>query len=513
MKRFGAVCAVAFAAIFLIAGCNDYGNTFQGNTGASLTAISPANISAEGPNGKDLTITLFGSPFNTTTIAQWNGKNLATTPTLDANSNVINLKAVVPAALIAMPGTANVNTLSSHSGSGNNGLSNTLAFIINPPPNPLPALSSISPASANPGSAAVTLTISGTSFIPSSDPTGGSTVNWNANGSQTALATSSVSAMQITATIPATLLASQTCGLVSVFNPAAIPTVPPSGVGNPFSGGGGTSFNTPGFAVSTDSAFIASCNATGVNPAATRTSSIAAAEETPALGLDGRYVAYTAVQNGHAQIFLRDTCTGAPSGCQPQTSVLSASNDGTQGNADSNTPSVSTDGRFVAFSSAATNLVANAPAGRQIYLRDNCAGAATQCTPQITLVSTDESGLLSGNDNLLPSISSSGRFVAFLSVTPSKYPAKSAAGNANSGYRQIFVRDTCFGAATACTPTTTRISLVPGDTNSLQTKPAGPAISSSAQAIAVSSAAAPTLFTRTIPIDDRVFLALTNPKN
>ena len=512
MKRFGAVCAVAFAAIFLIAGCNDYGNTFQGNTGASLTGISPAIISAEGPNGKDLTITLFGSPFNTTTIAQWNGKNLATTPTLDANSNVINLKAVVPAALIAMPGTANVNTLSSHSGSGNNGLSNTLAFIINPPPNPLPVLSSISPASANPGSAAVTLTISGTSFIPTSDPTGGSTVNWNANGSQTALATSTVTATQITATIPATLLASQTCGLVSVFNPAAIPTVPPSGVGNPFSGGGGTSFNTPGFAVSTDSAFIASCNATGVNPAAARTSSIAAAEETPALGLDGRYVAYTAVQNGHAQIFLRDTCTGAPSGCQPQTSVLSASNDGTQGNADSNTPSVSTDGRFVAFSSAATNLVANAPAGRQIYLRDTCAGAATQCTQQTTLVSTDESGLLSGNDNLLPSISSSGRFVAFLSVTPSKYPAKSAAGNANSGYRQIFVRDTCFGAATACTPTTARISLVPGDANSLQTKPAGPAISGSAQAIAVSSAAAPTLFTRTIPIDDRVFLALTSPQ-
>jgi hypothetical protein len=511
MKRFGAVCAVAFA-IFLISGCNDYGNTFQANTGASLTAISPAIISAEGPNGKDLTITLFGSPFDTTTIAQWNGKNLATTPTLDANSNVVNLKAVVPAALIAMPGTANVNTLSSHSGSGNNGLSNTLAFIINPPPNPLPVLSSISPASANPGSAAVTLAITGTSFIPSSDPTGGSTVNWNANGSQTALATSSVTATQITATIPATLLASQTCGLVSVFNPAAIPTVPPSGVGNPFSGGGGTSFNTPGFAVSTDSAFIASCNATGVSPAAARTSSIAAAEETPALGLDGRYVAYTAVQNGHAQIFLRDTCTGAPSGCQPQTSLLSASNDGMQGNAESNTPSVSSDGRFVAFSSAASNLVANAPAGRQIYLRDTCAGAATQCTPQTTLVSSDESGLLSGNDNLLPSISSSGRFVAFLSVTPSKYPAKSAAGNANSGYRQIFVRDTCFGAATACTPTTTRISLVPGDTNSLQTKPAGPAISSSAQAIAVSSAAAPTLFTRTIPIDDRVFLALTNPK-
>jgi hypothetical protein len=510
MKGFGAVCAVAFAAIFLIAGCNDYGNTFQSNTGASLTAISPSIVSACGTNCSDLTITLFGGPFVTQTVAQWNGNNLATTATLDANSNVVNLKAVVPAALIAKPGKANVNTLSPHSGSGNNGRSNTLAFIINPPPNPLPVLSSISPASANPGSAGVSLTITGSSFIASSDPTGGSTVNWNANGSQTALATSSVSATQITATIPATLLASQTCGLVSVFNPAAIPTVPPSGVGNPFSGGGGTSFNTPGFAVSNDSAFIASCNATGVNPAAARSSSIAAAEETPALGLDGRYVAYTAVQNGHAQIFLRDTCSGARSGCQPQTSVLSASNDGAEGNADSNTPSVSTDGRFVAFSSAATNLVANAPAGRQIYLRDTCAGVTTQCTPQTSLISTDESGLLSGNDNLLPSISSSGRFVAFLSVASSKYPAKSS-GSSNSGYRQIFVRDTCFAATTACTPTTTRISLVSGDTNSLQTKPAGPAISSNAQAVAVSSAATPTLFTRTIPIDDRVFLALTNP--
>jgi len=509
MKRFGAVCILAFLAIFLIAGCNDYGNTFQGNTGASLTAISPSIISAVGPSGSDLTITLFGGPFVTKTVAQWNGKTLATTPTLDANSNVINLKAVVPAALIANPGKADINTLSPHSGSQNNGLSNTLAFIINPPPNPLPVLASISPGSANPGSAAVTLSITGTSFIPSSDPTGGSTVSWNVNGTQTPLATSSVTATQIMATIPTTLLATQTCALVSVFNPPAIPTVPPSGIGNPFSGGGGTSHSTPGFAVSTDSAFITNCNAQGVTSNAAKTSALALAEETPALGLDGRYVTYTAVQSGHAQIFLRDTCNGAPSGCQPHTDVLSASNDGTPGNADSNTPSMSTDGRFVAFSSAAANLVANAPSGRQIYLRDTCAGAATQCSPQTTLISSDESGLLSGNDNLLPSISSSGRFVAFLSVTSSKYPAKST-GNPNSGYRQVFVRDTCFGATSSCTPVTTRISLVPGDANSLQSKPAGPAISSSAQAIAVSTAATPTLFTRTIPVDDRVFLALTN---
>jgi WD40-like Beta Propeller Repeat len=508
MKRFGALCAFALAAVFWTAGCNDYGNTFQGNTGGSLTSISPSVISAG--SKADLTITLFGGPFVAKTVAQWNTKNLVTTPVLGANNNVLYLTAVVPAALIATPGKADVNTLSPHSGSQNNGLSNTLAFIINPPPNPLPMLSSISPSSAPPGSASITLTVAGSSFIPSSDPTGGSVVNWNANGTQTTLTATSVTATQITASVPNTLLASQACALVSVFNPPAIPTVPSSGVGNPFSGGGGTSASTPGFAVSTDSAFISNCNALGASSSAAKTSALAVSEETPALGQDGRYVAYTATQNGQAQIFVRDTCTGAGSDCQPHTSLLSAAADGTPGTADSSAPAMSTDGRFVAFSSAATNLVANAPATRQIYLRDTCAGATTQCTPQTTLISTDDTSVLSGNDNLLPSISSSGRFVAFLSVTASKYPATTA-GASNSGYRQIFVRDTCFGATGSCTPTTTRISVIPGDTTSLQGKPAGPALSSSAQALAVSTNATPTMFTRSVPIDDRVFLALTNP--
>jgi len=194
--------------------------------------------------------------------------------------------------------------------------------------------------------------------------------------------------------------------------------------------------------------------------------------------------------------------------CQAHTSLISAAADGTAGNADSNTPSMSADGRFVAFSSEATNLISSTLAGRQIFLRDTCFGATTSCTPQTTLISTDEGGALSGNDNLLPSLSSSGRFVAFLSVTNSKYASKS--GSPNSGIRQVFVRDTCFGVAAPCTPKTTRLSVMPGDTTSLQGKPAGPAISSSAQAVGVSSASTPTVLTRTVPVDDRVFLALTN---
>jgi hypothetical protein len=512
MKRFGAACLFALAVIFLAAGCNDYGNTFQANTGASLLSISPSIVNAGAPG---FTLTVFGGGFVKGTVVQWNRNTIPTTLGYDSGGNVISVTATVGASLVAKTGTASINTLSPHSGSQQNGLSNSLTFIINPPANPLPVLTSIAPASASPGSAQLSLTLGGSSFIPSSDPTGGSLVNWNANGTQVTLAATSVTASQISATVPATLLASQTCALVSVYNPPAIATPSPSGVSNPYSGGGGTSQSTPGFAVSTDGTFISNCNALGKSPAAINAPALAVAEETPALGLDGRFVTYTATQNGRAQIFMRDTCAGASSAgastnsaCQPSTSLLSAAADGSAGNADSNTPSMSSDGRFLAFSSAATNLVANAPSGRQIYLRDTCAGATSACAPQTTLLSVDESGALAGNDNLLPSVSSSGRFVAFLSVTSSKYPAQQA-GASNSGYRQVFVRDTCFGATAACTPKTSRISLVPGDTTSVPGKPAGPAISGSAKSVGIASNAVPTLFTNTIPVDDRVFLAIT----
>jgi hypothetical protein len=88
------------------------------------------------------------------------------------------------------------------------------------------------------------------------------------------------------------------------------------------------------------------------------------------VSLDGLYVVYTAVQNERAQVFLRDTCEGAAAGCQPRTTLLSVAADGSAANEESHTPSSSSDGRYVAFSSAATNLLENAPAGRQIYMRD-----------------------------------------------------------------------------------------------------------------------------------------------
>src|SRR5258707_15846107 len=87
----------------------------------------------------------------------------------DRGDKVIGITATVPASLVAKPGTAFVNTMSPHSGAGTNGLSNPLAFIINPPGNPLPAVSFISPTCTVPGGAASTFTPSGTNIVLKAD--------------------------------------------------------------------------------------------------------------------------------------------------------------------------------------------------------------------------------------------------------------------------------------------------------------------------------------------------------
>jgi len=503
MKGFWTALAVTAASLFAAMGCNDYGNTFQVPTGAAISSLSPSTVAA---GSATFTLTINGAGFIKNTVVQWNGKTIPTTLQTDSAGNVTGVTATVDASLVAKQGTAFVNTLSPHSGTGTNGLSNTLAFVINPPPNPVPVVSSIAPACAVAAGGAFTLTVNGSSFLPTSDPSGGSQVRWTAGSTQSTLPLSgSPTSTQIQATVSASLIASAGTAAVTVYNPPSPQTTPPGAVGNPPSGGGGASTNSPAFTIS---GTACPTNSTGTAPPQI-------AEETPAVSVDGRYVAYTGEQGGHAQILLRDTCEGAGTGCQPRTVLLSAANDGAPGNDDSRSASISADGRYVAFSSAATNLVADAPAGRQIYVRDTCLGAKDSCTASTELVSKDENGTLVGTESILPSISGSGRFVAFLAVTPSHSnnkaaaQSKSAAGaGTNSGYRQVFVRDTCLGAAN-CTPKTTRVSLQPGDTPSTQAKPAGPAVSGSGNNVAVPSADTATLFTHGVAIDDRIFLALT----
>jgi len=329
-------------------------------------------------------------------------------------------------------------------------------------------------------------------------------VNWSVGGTQTKLALGNISSGQIQATVPVSLLATAGTASVTVFN---LPSPAPPGSTCSGGGGGGPSASVT-FTI---------CPSSGCPPGTTAGASAAAlvAEETPAVSLDGRYVAYAAAQNEHAQVFLRDTCEGAAAGCQPRTTLLSAATDGSAANKGSHTPSMSADGRYVAFSSAATNLVEDAPPGRQIHLRDTCAGAGESCKPSTQLISTDSNGALVGTESILPSVSSSGRFVAFLAITlshSSNQVSETRASANNSGYRQVFIRDTCLGV-TNCTPKTTRISLQPGDGTESNSKPAGPALSGNARHVAITGANAATLFTRSVAVDDRVFLAIANQQH
>jgi hypothetical protein len=506
MKRFWTAFAVALAAAFVLAGCNDYGNTFQGNTGARLFSLSPSNIPA---GGGDFTLTINGGGFVAQTVVEWNQQKLKTTVTMDANGNVTLLTAVVPASLTAQPGKASVFTQNPFSGTGNNGLSNTIIFIVNNPPNKIPAITGVTAGAAT--AQGLPITIMGTDFLNSStDSTQVSTVNFTLGAQQSNItpAVSAITATQIQTTIPNSLLAAPGgCASITVFNPAS-PPVPnlPGSVGS----GGGTSNQWP-LAIAPGT-----CPAAAAVKKSTDASSMQViSEETPAVSVDGRYVGYSAAQSDHSQVFVRDTCVGAAPDCRPHTQMVSIASDGSPSNDDSRAPSMSADGRYIAFSSAATNLiVSGVSSGRQIYLRDTCAGADSSCKPSTLLVSTDEQGSLVGADAILPSVSSSGRFVAFLAVTPSHAAnhtggKDSSAAGVNSGFRQVFVRDTCLGAAN-CTPKTTRISLVPGD--GAAGKLAGPAISGNSRQLASPGAAAATLFTHSVAVDDQVFLAATKPQ-
>ena len=544
MKRSRTALAVALCAAGAVAGCNDYNNSVQYNTGATITNISPSGLPAGTPTGvtppncpntpsgqTNPCFTLFvlatsTNGFQATTLVEWNGQRLPACTNISAKNGCTtfldgtNVNASVPYNLIANPGTAYVNTFTPQSGTGNNGLSNALTFIIYGAPNPSPTLSSISPTSAGYCASTTTkcadipITLMGTNFLPTSQ-NGGSSVTFTGvatGGIETAVTVTGISSTQLNATIPGTLLCATDTAQINVINPPSALCL----ANCPNLGGGSTNCKlsqTSNCTVTTQTFTITNSSPANTCPVTTPVTP-AVVEETPAVSQDGRYVAYASTQNGESQILLRDTCVGATSGCTANTRMVSSATDGTVGNRDSHNAVMTLDGRYVAFSSAATNLVENAPPGRQVYLRDTCIAAPTSCKASTVLISADEEGKLVGTEAILPSISSSGRFVAFLAVTESQSHASGnnpqVGGNgANSGLRQVFVRDTCLGAVN-CTPKTTRISLMPGDTPANSAKPAGPALSGLAKQLALSEGKNATMFTPTVPVDDRVFLAISN---
>jgi Tol biopolymer transport system component len=142
----------------------------------------------------------------------------------------------------------------------------------------------------------------------------------------------------------------------------------------------------------------------------------------PALSADGRYVAFTSYAaglvpadgNGLLDVFVHDRATG-------RTVRASVAADGREADGLSFTPSLSADGRFVAFPSEADDLVDGDTNGiRDVFVHDLDTGRTTR-------LSTPAAGGQGNGPSLAPAISGSGAVVAFGSFASNLVPGDSNA--------------------------------------------------------------------------------------
>jgi Tol biopolymer transport system component len=143
----------------------------------------------------------------------------------------------------------------------------------------------------------------------------------------------------------------------------------------------------------------------------------------PRITPDARYVVFDSAAtnllppggdtNAFADIYVRDTCIGGPDACEPSNIRVTKSASGGETNDSSFRPSISADGRFVAFESLADNLVTGFPSSffSHVFATDTCIGA-TGCTPKTNLLSQVD-GSLGNSGSVSAVISPDGAFVDF----------------------------------------------------------------------------------------------------
>jgi Tol biopolymer transport system component len=161
----------------------------------------------------------------------------------------------------------------------------------------------------------------------------------------------------------------------------------------------------------------------------------------PSISADGRFVSFSSSASNLASgdtnddfdVFVHNRTTGA-------TTSVSVGSTGGQGNEGSYAPSISADGRFVAFASDASNLVrGDTNANEDVFVRDRQTGTTR-------LVSVTSNGLQANDGSSYPSISADGRYVAFRS------PASNLVRGDTNRRTDVFVRD-------RQTRTTSRVSV------------------------------------------------------
>jgi hypothetical protein len=175
--------------------------------------------------------------------------------------------------------------------------------------------------------------------------------------------------------------------------------------------------------------------------------------------------------------------TGGTGAFSTSTTLVSEGASGVPGDQGGQQPSISSDGRWVAFASASTNLTNVSSGGvQQIYLRDTCSTMPPGCVPSTALVSFDAAGNVLRGDSQVPAVSGDGRFVVFSNQEP-------AAGGGVTN--TVLVRDMCNstnGPISNCTPSTTSIAVTPmGDPGNGSSSSSSHAISADGRFITFAS--------------------------
>jgi hypothetical protein len=378
------------------------------------------------PTGFTLLVT--GTNFVNGFVVNWNGSARPTTFV-----SATQLSAAITYADTASLGTATIFV--SNAGTS----SNSLTFTMTAPSSfPTPSVGSLMPANAAAGGGAFVLSVIGNNLLPCS------VVQWNGS----ARTTTFVGTTGVTASISAADIAA--VGAVQV----TVNTPPP-----------GACTVGPGVTCGTSNA----STFTVFTPVASAARTVAAAENAssavvgtqgllslPLMSSDHRYTVQvlastdgvTEIPGAAQNIFVRDTCLGAPSGCTPSNTLVSIGLSSNPADGNSISPSISADGRYVAFLSSAMNLVDSDTNGvADVFVRDTCAGVSSGCTPSTQRVSVATDGTQANGASTSATIGATGRYITFESeATNLGSTASSASG--------LFLRDTCAGAASVCTPST-----------------------------------------------------------
>ena len=176
----------------------------------------------------------------------------------------------------------------------------------------------------------------------------------------------------------------------------------------------------------------------------------------PSVTDDGRYVVFHSAAsnlvsgdtNNKIDVFLKDTQTGA-------LTRLSVSNSGTEGNEDSYTPNITGNGKYIVFSSGASNLVSGDTNGwNDVFLYNREMGSLALVSQSNGILGNANSSADSSRDTSGPvSLASSadGRYIVFASS------ASNLVSGDTNGAQDIFLKDTTTGDVT-------RISVSEGGT-------------------------------------------------